>query len=224
MSYVVTIFTERYLYRVNVEDGTKYTLGSGKKDVFPMSELGIDGQLEICFNEKKQTLKLNAKKVLLLVKEITEEAKLINICNFPKMEVRFTRDTGKYPESYPIPYECQIHIGRSKKNDIVLNESYVSRNHLLVTSEKGKIRIEDLESKYGTCLNGSPIKKAMLKSGDAIDICDLRIICKENTLYFYNLHERPELKYQQEINHPGGGDEYCFYAERISYISSFAEN
>ena len=203
MSYVVTIFTEKHLYRVNIEEGTKYTIGSGEKDAFPMSELGVDGQLGICFHAKKQILKLNAKKIPLSVKEMKEEAKLVNICEFPKIEVRFTRDTGEYSESYPIPYECQIHIGRSKKNYIVLNDSYVSRNHLLITSERGKIRIEDLGSKYGTYLNGSPLKKAMLKSGDEIDICDLRIICKENTLYFYNLHETPELKYQKEINHPG---------------------
>ena len=203
MNYVVTILTEKYLYRVNIEGGIKYTLGSGKKDLFPMSELGIDGQLGMCFNEKKQVLKLTAKTIPLSVKEINEEAKLVHICGYPKMEVSFTRDTGEYPESYAIPYECQIHIGRSKKNDIVLNESYVSRNHLLITAEKGRIRIEDLESTYGTYLNGSPVKKAMLKSGDEIDICDLRMICKENRLYFYNLHEKPEFKYQKETNHPG---------------------
>lgn len=203
MSYVVTILTEKYLYRVNIEGGIKYTLGSGKKDLFPMSELGIDGQLGICFNEKKQVLKLTAKTIPLSVKEINEEARLVHICGYPKMEVSFTRNTGEYPESYAIPYECQIHIGRSNKNDIVLKESYVSRNHLLITAEKGRIRIEDLESTYGTYLNGSPVKKAMLKSGDEIDICDLRMICKENRLYFYNLHETPEFKYQKEINHPG---------------------
>lgn len=203
MNYVVTILTEKYLYRVNIEGGIKYTLGSGKKDLFPMSELGIDGQLGMCFNEKKQVLKLTAKTIPLSVKEINEEARLVHICGYPKMEVSFTRDTGEYPESYAIPYECQIHIGRSKKNDIVLNESYVSRNHLLITAEKGRIRIEDLESTYGTYLNGSPVKKAMLKSGDEIDICDLRMICKENRLYFYNLHEKPEFKYQKETNHPG---------------------
>lgn len=148
-------------------------------------------------------MKLTAKTIPLSVKEINEEARLVHICGYPKMEVSFTRDTGEYPESYAIPYECQIHIGRSKKNDIVLNESYVSRNHLLITAEKGRIRIEDLESTYGTYLNGSPVKKAMLKSGDEIDICDLRMICKENRLYFYNLHEKPEFKYQKGINHPG---------------------
>lgn len=203
MNYVVTILTEKYLYRVNIEGGIKYTLGSGKKDLFPMSELGIDGQLGMFFSEKKQVLKLTAKTIPLSVKEINEEARLVHICGYPKMEVSFTRDTGEYPESYAIPYECQIHIGRSKKNDIVLNESYVSRNHLLITAEKGRIRIEDLESTYGTYLNGSPVKKAMLKSGDEIDICDLRMICKENRLYFYNLHEKPEFKYQKETNHPG---------------------
>lgn len=36
MSYVVTIFTEKHLYRVNIEEGTKYTIGSGEKDAFPM--------------------------------------------------------------------------------------------------------------------------------------------------------------------------------------------
>lgn len=75
MNYVVTILTEKYLYRVNIEGGIKYTLGSGKKDLFPMSELGIDGQLGMCFNEKKQVLKLTAKTIPLSVKEINEEAK-----------------------------------------------------------------------------------------------------------------------------------------------------
>ena len=112
MNYVVTILTEKYLYRVNIEGGIKYTLGSGKKDLFPMSELGIDGQLGMCFNEKKQVLKLTAKTIPLSVKEINEEARLVHICGYPKMEVSFTRDTGEYPESYAIPYECQIHIGK----------------------------------------------------------------------------------------------------------------
>lgn len=76
----------------------------------------------------------------------------------------------------------------------------------------------DLGSKYGTYLNGSPLKKAMLKSGDEIDICDLRIICKENTLYFYNLHETPGTQISERAKSSWDGDEYCFYAERVSGI------
>lgn len=54
MNYVVTILTEKYLYRVNIEGGIKYTLGSGKKNLFPMSELGIDGQLGMFLTKKNK--------------------------------------------------------------------------------------------------------------------------------------------------------------------------
>ena len=62
MSYVVTIFTEKHLYRVNIEEGTKYTIGSGEKDAFPMSELGVGGQLGICFHAKKTNPEVECKK------------------------------------------------------------------------------------------------------------------------------------------------------------------
>lgn len=147
MNYVVTILTEKYLYRVNIEGGAiKYTLNLGKKDLFPMSELGIDGQLGMCFNEKKQVLKLTAKTIPLSVKEINEEAEIGSHLRISEDRSKFYKGYRRISESYAIPYECQIHIGRSKKNDIVLNESYVSRNHLLITAEKGRGRIEDLES------------------------------------------------------------------------------
>ena len=55
MSYVVTIFTEKHLYRVNIEEGTKYTIGSGEKDAFPMSELGVDAQLGSVFMQKNKS-------------------------------------------------------------------------------------------------------------------------------------------------------------------------
>ena len=205
MDCVIVIQTEKHLYRVNLGEGEKCTIGSGKKDLFSMPELGIDGQLGISFNEKKQALRLSAKKLSLILKEIPEEAKRVTVCENPKIELRWTRDSGSYPESYPVFYEGQIHIGRSSKNDIILHESYISREHLLITSERGNVRIEDLKSKNGSFLNGSPLTKAMLKSGDNIDVLDLRISYKENTLFFFNLHERPELKYQPEGEPMGPG-------------------
>ena len=74
---------------------------------FRCQSLRRSGKLGICFHAKNKILKLNAKKIPLSVKEMKEEAKLVNICEFPKIEVRFTRDTGEHSESYPIPYECQ---------------------------------------------------------------------------------------------------------------------
>ena len=196
MNYVVVILTEKHLYRINLNNQEKITLGSGKKDLFPIPELGFDGQLGLSFHEKKQALRVNAKKISLILKEIPEEEKTVTVCENPLIKLRWTKDFGSYPESYPVSYEGQIHIGRSSKNDLVLHEAYISRDHLLITSERGNVRIEDLNSKNGSYLNGSPLTKAMLKSGDDIDILNLRISYKENTLFFSNLHERPDLKYQ----------------------------
>lgn len=55
-----------------------------------MSELGIDGQLGMCFNEKT-SIEVNCKDNPLSVKEINEEARLVHICGYPKIEVSFTR-------------------------------------------------------------------------------------------------------------------------------------
>ena len=74
MSYVVTIFTEKHLYRVNIEEGTKYTIGSGEKDAFPMSELGVGGQLGICFHAKNHIL------FLMSVRFISEDLKKMILC------------------------------------------------------------------------------------------------------------------------------------------------
>ena len=40
---------------MNIEEGTKYTIGSGEKDAFPMSELGVDGNLGSVFMQKNKS-------------------------------------------------------------------------------------------------------------------------------------------------------------------------
>ena len=153
MNYVVVILTEKHLYRINLNNQEKITLGSGKKDLFPIPELGFDGQLGLSFHEKKEALRVNAKKISLILKEIPEEENTVTVCENPLIKLRWTKDFGSYPESYPVSYEGQIHIGRSSKNDLVLHEAYISRDHLLITSERGNVRIEDLNSKNGSYLN-----------------------------------------------------------------------
>ena len=66
MSYVVTIFTEKHLYRVNIEEGTKYTIGSGEKDAFPMSELGP--MCEIAPHKRHPVLKETMTEMLVKLK------------------------------------------------------------------------------------------------------------------------------------------------------------
>jgi pSer/pThr/pTyr-binding forkhead associated (FHA) protein len=49
-------------------------------------------------------------------------------------------------------------IGRDEENDIVINEGHLSAHHALVTKRADGWVIEDLASRSGVWVNGSPIK------------------------------------------------------------------
>ena len=77
--------------------------------------------------------------------------------------------SGKYQGGeYPLPAEREIVIGRGGELDIVLVEDMVSRKHAKITTQQGKIVIQDLGSTNGTFVNGEKIKRARLKEGDRV--------------------------------------------------------
>jgi hypothetical protein len=62
-------------------------------------------------------------------------------------------------------------LGRSPSVDIVLNDSYISRQHARVWQREGAWFIEDLGAKIPISVNGSPVRRATpLADGDAIQI------------------------------------------------------
>ena len=63
-----------------------------------------------------------------------------------------------------------IYVGRSKDNDIQMNNLTVSRNHLKIMNKRGRYFIEDLNSTNGTLLNNERITKAGLSGKDVISI------------------------------------------------------
>jgi pSer/pThr/pTyr-binding forkhead associated (FHA) protein len=58
-----------------------------------------------------------------------------------------------------ISITAQITIGRSKTNNIRIEDSLVSRNHALVQKIKSSYYIKDLDSTNGTYVNNSRIPK-----------------------------------------------------------------
>jgi len=81
--------------------------------------------------------------------------------------------------SYSIdPDSKVITIGRSKSNDIVLNEQLVSRKHAELRKEGMNYYIVDLESANGTVLNDSPILRQQINHGDSIKICGSKLFFK----------------------------------------------
>ncbi len=70
-----------------------------------------------------------------------------------------------------------IRIGRSRHNEIVLNNEGVSRFHCHIKRENEQMIIEDLGSMNGTLVDGKRLEQPyVLSAGDVIEICDERLI------------------------------------------------
>ncbi len=69
-----------------------------------------------------------------------------------------------------------IKIGRSSENDIVISETFISRQHaLLMVDNSGKIRIRDLDSTSGTYVNGNRIQEEALAQDDEVRLGTYRL-------------------------------------------------
>lgn len=66
-------------------------------------------------------------------------------------------------------------IGRRSHNDLVIDNLAVSGEHAVVFATGSDVYLEDLGSTNGTTVNGQPIKKHLLQSGDVIEIGKYRL-------------------------------------------------
>src|SRR6266545_7950966 len=65
-------------------------------------------------------------------------------------------------------------IGRGAENQIVIKDPRSSRRHCRVRQTPQGWILEDLKSRNGTNLNGSPVAQNLLKSGDEFRIGNAR--------------------------------------------------
>ncbi len=80
--------------------------------------------------------------------------------------------TGKYKgEEFPLgPDGGHFIAGRSSEADLVLADDAVSRKHARFYIERRRTWVRDLSSRNGTLVNGAPIKRHCLRTGDRITI------------------------------------------------------
>ncbi len=81
----------------------------------------------------------------------------------------------------PVPVRKKVFLlGRGSKCDYILRDRGVSREHAVITLEKGGWFIEDLNSANGVWLDGEQISKLRLRGGEEIQICNytLRFVIK----------------------------------------------
>lgn len=63
-----------------------------------------------------------------------------------------------------------ITIGREEGNDVQLNDERISRYHVKIQEDKGRLVITDLESTNGTRINGHVCNLKILRTGDTISV------------------------------------------------------
>src|SRR5687767_12285114 len=66
--------------------------------------------------------------------------------------------------------EPPVTIGREEGNSVQLNDERISRFHLKIQEDQGKLVLTDLESTNGTRVNGEDTQLRILRFGDVISV------------------------------------------------------
>lgn len=67
-----------------------------------------------------------------------------------------------------------LRIGRDERLDIWINHKSISHEHAEVQVRDGKVTVFDLESANGVCVNGVRATRAVLESGDILELGEVR--------------------------------------------------
>ncbi|MFT3921213.1 MAG: FHA domain-containing protein [Myxococcales bacterium] len=67
-----------------------------------------------------------------------------------------------------------VRIGRLEELDLCISHRSISREHARVTQKEGSFEIEDLQSANGVRVNGSSVKRSALRSGDVVELGQVR--------------------------------------------------
>jgi hypothetical protein len=75
-------------------------------------------------------------------------------------------DRGQIFDDIPTPFT----IGREEGNPVQLNDERVSRFHLKIQEDDGKLVLTDLESTNGTKVNGENVQLCIVRPGDIVTL------------------------------------------------------
>ena len=82
------------------------------------------------------------------------------------LEVQAGPSFGK---SIRVPGGRSVRVGRSARSDVAfVRDAYMSGAHFSVECEDAACSINDLNSRYGTFVNGEKVAKTLLRDGDTV--------------------------------------------------------
>ena len=114
---------------------------------------------------------------LLEKRPVSEESltKTFVLMETPLLVIRKGRNLG---QSFALNRALPVSIGRSRVNEIPLDDVTVSGQHCRIIPENGRHVLYDLGSTNGTLLNEKKVNKAVLKEGDIIKVGETQFLYK----------------------------------------------
>ena len=114
---------------------------------------------------------------LLEKKPVTEEmlSRTFVLMETPMLEVRKGKTAG---QNFSLNRAFPVSIGRSRVNEIPLDDVTVSGQHCRIIPENGKHVLYDLGSTNGTFVNDKKIQRAILRVGDMIKVGETHFLYK----------------------------------------------
>ena len=106
--------------------------------------------------------------------------------NMPDIPAELEAVAGPLKGSSISLLEDEVSFGREPSNIVSLLDAAVSRRHCVITYNSGQFKIQDLNSRNSTFVNGVPVTERTLASGDEIKI--------GNSLFIFVLPETEKAK------------------------------
>lgn len=193
MSAAIVFLHEDRIYHGVIEEGGRFSVGSGKKDDIQVPELSA-GQVTVRWRSREEALLVSARLSKNVRRIELRPGAMAVLDRETHMGIYAGPNTGMSESFLRLPYHCTVQVGRSEENDVVVRNPYVSGKHIVIRSESGIIRAEDLDSTNGTYLNGKRMAQARLHSGDVLSVMGARLHLINGTLYFENTGEALTVK------------------------------
>lgn len=197
MVTVVFLYND-FLYSTTIDYNEEISFGSNKKDDVKIKDFDKES-IKVKFKDSK--ISVNAKKAYDVM---VDDMPFNSFVDFEDGSRIFVGE--HYSESaitLKLPYNGIVNFGRSSKNNVVIAKPFISSKHFVMRCESGNVHIEDLNSTNGLYLNGKKVEKALMKSGDFIQIFSVVITLKNGVLYFSNVDDKltiNEIKSEYDIS------------------------
>ena len=172
---------ERKLVNIESKDGNWKVTSNNNAKIFDLKSIHvIDGQIKAVNENEKVESEIILKEYSMYGIFLVNSKEFFVMQCMPTYENNFTH--------FNIKHTQEIHIGSGSQNHIAYQNRLVSNYHARIILNNGRLVIENLDTNFGTFVNGNSIGKEakILFNGDVIYIMGLKIIVMGNSLFINN--------------------------------------